>query len=224
MRAKSRLQSIVFADRQGAVDELTAVFNVERPLHEVWDACRPPETGPCRIPAFPSPDGGGCAATVLEQQPGQLLRVRKDDMPCAGTEIEIRIEPATAAGWPTRVTLRQSGFGPFFDAARETFDAHFRQIAANFHLYIERGIRVDADTPPDFGAALVQTPIGLELGGVTDGGFADRCGMAKGDLLLEVGGVRVHDIGDLWALLAVQPEAPTTATWARGRDRMAGSA
>ena len=176
---------------------------------------------------------------MLESKPQRLLRVRKDDMPCAGTEIEIRIEPATAAGWPTRVTLRQSGFGPFFDAAREIFDAHFRQIAANFHLYVERGIRVGAETPPDFGAALVQTPIGLELGALTAGGFAERCGMATGDVLLEVGGVRVHDIGELWALLA-RPSGRVgsslartasdgagrvmTVVWARGRARMEGSA
>lgn len=161
---------------------------------------------------------------MIERQPGRLLRVRKDDMPCAGTEIEIRIEPATAAGWPTRVTLRQSGFGPFFGAAREIFDAHFRQIAANFHLYVERGIRVGAETPPDFGASLAQTPVGLELGVVTQGGLADRCGMATGDLLLELGGVRIHDIGELWALLAAHPGTPMTVTWARGRDHMRGSA
>lgn len=192
-------------------------------MHEVWDACRAPDTGPCRIPAFPSPDGGGCEATVLESKPQRLLRVRKDDMPCAGTEIEIRIEPATAAGWPTRVTLRQSGFGPFFHAMPEIFDAHFRQIAANFHLYVERGIRVGAETPPDFGAAVVQTPTGLELGAVMDGGFASRSGMATGDLLLEVGGVRVHHIGELWAVLAALPKGATTVAWARGRVYMGGS-
>ncbi|MDE0691701.1 MAG: hypothetical protein OXI55_05585 [Gammaproteobacteria bacterium] len=207
------------------MDELTEVFNVERPLHEVWEACRlQDEGGNCRIPAFPSPGGDGCAATVLESRPQRLLRARKDDMPCAGTEIEIRMEPATAAGWPTRVTLRQSSFPPAFVAAPEVFDAHFRQIAANFHLYLERGIRMDAGVPADFGASLVQTALGLELRAVTDGGLADACGMATGDLLLTVGGVRIHNIGELWVVLAARSEPALTVTWARGPERMEGSA
>ena len=207
------------------MDELTAVFNVERPLHEVWEACRLSDEGDkCRIPAFPSPGGDGCAATVLESRPQRLLRARKDDMPCAGTEIEIRMEPATAAGWPTRVTLRQSSFPSAFAAAPEIFDAHFRQIAANFHLYLERGIRMDAGVPSDFGASLMQTALGLELRAVTDGGLADASGMAAGDLLLTVGGVRIHSIGELWAVLGARAEPVLTVTWARGRERMEGNA
>ena len=205
--------------------ELTAIFNVERPMHEVWEACcSRGEGGNVRVPAFPSADGVGCAASVIESRPQRLLRVLKDDEPCAGTEIEIRMEPATAAGWPTRVTLRQSGFGPIFGAAPEIFDAHFRQIAANFHLYLERGIRVDAGVPADFGASVVQTPVGLELRAVADGGFAHSCGMVAGDLLLTVGGVRIHNIGELWAVLGARSEAAIAVTWASGREHMEGSA
>ena len=134
------------------------------------------------------------------------------------------MDPATAAGWPTRVTLRQSGFGPVLDAAPEVFDAHFRQIAANFHLYLERGIRVGCSVPADFGASVVQTPVGLEVRAVTDGGFVHSCGMAAGDLLLTVGGVRIHGIGELWAVLGARAEPATTAAWARGRERMEGRA
>ena len=205
--------------------ELTAVFNVERPLHEVWEACASRDAGGnCRFPAFPSPDGDGCAATVLESVPQRLLRARKDDAPCAGTEIEIRMDPATAAGWPTRVTLRQSGFPSVFDSAREIFDAHFRQIAANFHLYLERGIGLDSSMPDDFGASLVQKPLGLEVRATTAGGFAERCGMAAGDLLLTLGGVRIHSIGELWAVLRTQSQRRIAVTWARGRERMEGDA
>ena len=205
--------------------ELTAVFNVERPLHEVWEACSSRGAGGnCRIPAFPSPAGDGCAATVLESVPQRLLRARKDDVPCAGTEIEIRMDPATAAGWPTRVTLRQSGFPPVFDSAREIFDAHFRQIAANFHLYLERRIDLDSSVPHDFGASLVPTPVGLEVRATTAGGFAERCGMVAGDLLLTLGGVRIHSIGELWAVLGAQSQCRIAVTWARGRERMEGDA
>ncbi len=192
-------------------------------MHEVWDACRHQDArGRSRVPAFPSADGASCEVTVLESQPQRLLRVRKDDMPCAGTEIEIRVEPATAAGWPTRVTLCQSGFGAIFDAAPEIFEARFRQIAANFHLYLERGIDVDSTVPADFGGSVTQTPVGLELRAATDGGLAHRCGMVAGDLLLTVAGVRIHSIVELWAVLGAQSGGTIVVTWARGRACMEG--
>ena len=62
--------------------------------------------------------------------------------------------------------------------------------------------------------------VGLEVQAIHDGSFAHRCGMAAGDLLLGIGGVRIHSIGELWAVLAVRSEPATTVTWARGRERI----
>lgn len=212
-----------------------AVFNIERPLHAVWEACRlPSESDPprnrdasaCRLPAFPSFDGqSGCAATVIESRPQQSLRLRKDDEPCRGTEIDIRIEPATAAGWPTRVTLRQSGFASWFLAAGDVVEAHWQHIVADFRLYLTHGVDVPGTIWGDFGATVRETPIGLELLAVTDAALASRCGMHEGDLLLTIGPIRIHTIEQLWTVLALLPAGTkTSAAWVRNGVRMAASA
>lgn len=125
-------------------DGLESVSHLEVPRAEVWRRCRlpgPADTHQCRIPGFPSVDGApGCLAAVLESEPQKLLRCRKLDMPCAGTEITVRLAPANAAGWPTRVTLRQSGFGAALP--RDILEAHWRRIVADFRLYLEREVIV----------------------------------------------------------------------------------
>lgn len=202
-----------------------ATFEVERPLHAVWQACRLPtdvEPPACRIPAFPSFDGNpGCAATVLTSEPQQQLRVRKDDEPCAGTEIEIRVGPATAGGWPTRVSVRQSGFAPWLLAAGDAVEAHWRHIVADFHLYLVHEVTVPDTVWGEIGAALRQTPIGLELADLTDGGLAARCDMQPGDVLLTIAGIRVHTIEQLWTVLAlVDSRREKAIAWVRDGHRM----
>ena len=179
----------------------------------------------CRIPGFPSVDGKpGCAASVLEREGQKRLRCRKLDPPCAGTEIDIRLEPANAAGWPTRVTLSQRGFGGVLPP--EVLEVHWRQIAADFLLYLEReitvpgtawGIALDADVR--------RTPTGLEVVHVAESGLAARCGLRTGDLLLTVGPIRVHDLAQLWTVLALLPaDREPSLGWARGREWMEGAA
>ena len=203
-------------------DALESVSHLEVPRAEVWRRCRlpgPADGHECRIPGFPAVDGAsGCAAEVLECEPQKLLRCRKLDLPCAGTEITVRLEPANAAGWPTRVTLRQSGF----DAAlpRDILEVHWRQIAADFRLYLEREITVPGTAwGVDLGALFLQTPVGLEVTAVVEGGRADRVGLRAGDLLLTVGPIRVHDLAQLWTVLALLPADRETALgWTRGRE------
>lgn len=205
-----------------------SVFDVERPLHAVWEACRlptdhvPPK---CRIPGFPSFDGQpGCAATIIEVTPQQLLRARKDDEPCAGTEIEVHISPATAGGWPTRVSVRQSGFAPSLLAAGDLVEAHWRHIVADFHLYLAHEVTVPGTVWGDIGAGLRQTPIGLELADVTDGGLAARCRMQAGDVLLTIDGIRIHTIEQLWTVLALRTaEEDVSVTWARNGRRLSAT-
>ena len=203
-----------------------SVFDVERPLHAVWEACHLPTNDvppQCRIPAFPSVDGQpGCAATIIDLTPQQFLRVRKDDEPCAGTEIEIHISPATAGGWPTRVSVRQSGFASWLLAAGDVALAHWRHIVADFHLYLAHEVTVPGTVWGEIGAGLRQTPIGLELTDVTKGGLAARCGMQAGDVLLTIGGIRIHTIEQLWTVLALRTGRDAPVTWARnGRRRSA---
>ena len=210
-------------------DAFEATFDVERPNHAVWQACRlPGENGPttCRIPAFPSFDGQpGCAATVIESKPQQLLRVRKADEPCAGTEIEIRTGPATAGGWPTRVSLRQAGFPAWFLAAGDVVEAHWHHIVADFHLYLAHEVTVPGTVWGDFGAPIRHTPIGLELTSIVDDGFASRCGIRGGDLLLTIGKIRIHSIEQLWTVLALLPaDERVSVTWVRDGGPMAAEA
>src|SRR5262249_35088738 len=74
--------------------------DADAPLHsQVW---------------LPGWDG---TAEVLESVPPRLLRMRKDTMPCEGTEIVVKLE---AADTGTQITVVQSGFGAFFDIAANT--------------------------------------------------------------------------------------------------------
>lgn len=206
-----------------------SVFDIERPLHAAWEACRLPadDAGPaCRIPGFPSLDGQpGCAATVIDLEPQQLLRVRKDDEPCAGTEIAIHLSPATAGGWPTRVSVRQSGFASWLLAAGDVVEAHWRHIVADFHLYLVHEVTVPGTVWGEIGAVLRQTAIGLELADVTDDGLAALCGMQPGDVLLTIAGIRIHTIEQLWTVLAlVDSRREMAITWVRDGRRMAVNA
>ena len=206
-----------------------SAFDVERPLHAVWEACRlPTNDAPpaCRIPAFPSLDGQpGCAATVIDSAPQQLLRVRKDDEPCAGTEIAIHVSPATAGGWPTRVSVRQSGFASWLLAAGDVVEAHWRHIVADFHLYLAHEVTVPGTVWGEIGAALRQTPIGVELGDLTDGGLAARYDMHPEDVLLTIAGIRIHTIEQMWTVLAlVDSRREPAIAWVRDGRRMTANA
>ena len=90
-----------------------------------------------------------------------------------GTEITIRVEPANASGWPTRVHIEQGGFDPSLFPLKEIFETHWLQIVANFRLYLERRVHApDNRWGPSLGATVQQTPIGLEIVNIDEGGFA----------------------------------------------------
>ena len=155
---------------------------------------------------------------------GRLLRVKKDHEPCAGTEIAIRLEQAETG---TRVTIVQSGFGPFLDiVGRDTVFGHGHQIVADFRLYIERGLTVPGTVwGANLGARTDQTPIGLEIGRVDAGGFAETAGLRVDDLLITLRGIRLHDNQQLWTVLALtEPGTSADVSWARGRETMLGKA
>ena len=201
------------------MEELRETFNVEQPLSTVWRRLTIGEDdASCRIPGFPSFDGGGgCRATVLCRQPQHRLMLVKEDQPCAGSNIRIEIGPANASGWPTRVTIAQSELPAPMAAMPDAVYAHWQRIVADFRLYLEREvIAPTAAWGPDFGATTEQTPTGLLLGEVVSNGFAERCGMIAGDLLLTLRGVRIHTNGELWTVLALsQAGEPTKAAWIR---------
>jgi hypothetical protein len=214
-------------------DDFEATFVVDLATDEVWDALTrrttPGDEGELHyvlagFPSFAPLDVPGASCTPLEIEPERLLRVRKDHEPCAGTEIAVRLEKLETG---TRITVVQSGFGPFLDfVGRDTVFAHGHQIVNDLRLYIERGLTVPGTVwGPSLGALARVTGTGLELTRVEEGGFADSAGMSAGDLLLTLRGIRLHDIGQLGTVLALTNVGDSAdVTWARGREPMSGKA
>jgi len=213
-------------------DDFEATFVVEIAPAEVWKALTrrvvEADGEPHYVlPGFPSLvplDLPGARCTPLEVEENRLLRVRKDHEPCAGTEIALRLEQA---GTGTRVTIVQSGFGAFLDiVGRSTVFAHGQQIVNDLRLYLERGVTVVGTAwGPFLGGTPRQTPIGVEIDSVQPASFAERVGLRPGDLLLTLRGIRIHDLAQLWTVLALtDAAAPAEASWLRGSEVMAGKA
>lgn len=215
-------------------DDFEATFVVDLAADEVWDALtRRTVQGDGGsddvhyvLPGFPSFQPlphPGASCTPIEVEPGRLLRVKKDHEPCAGTEIAVSLE---AAATGTRITVVQSGFGPFLEfVGRDTVFGHGHQIMRDFRLFIERGLTVPGTAwGVSLGAQVRQTPVGVELFSVGEG-FVKSAGMVDGDLLLTLRGIRLHDLQQLWTVLALTQSGETAdVSWAHGRELMSGKA
>lgn len=212
--------------QQDAVVELRESFDVFLPASAVWERLRlpgAPASDTCRIPGFPSSDGSpGCVVGVESDEPQQRLAGTKLDEPCGGTVIRIEIGPANASGWPTRVSMVQAGFAPPLADLPDYLNAHWRRIVADFRLYVEHGVTAPASTwGASLGATTRETPTGLVIAEVMAEGFADRCGMRVGDLLVTLADVRVLDTAGLWTVLAVfKPGDEVDACWVRDGEMM----
>lgn len=201
-------------------EELTASFIVDKIPRHVWEALRlPGATGEhCRLPGFPDSDEQpGAEAIVRKSDPERLLHCRKAAAPFAGSEIVIRLEPVNAAGYPTRVTLSQSGFGVTPEEVWAVMQAHWRQIVADFQLYVvDQVLAPLMRWGPDLGVLTRETQTGLAVAAVTDGGCAARCGLETGDLILSVCGVRICDTGQLCSVMAMtHPGQEVSICWVR---------
>jgi hypothetical protein len=217
-------------------DDFEATFVVDLAPEEVWETLvsRTIEADSGTegevhyvLPGFPSltplpMEGASCS--LIEMQAGRLLRLKKDHHPCMGTEIAVRLEQAETG---TRVSVVQSGFGPFLDiVGRDTVFGHGHQIMRDFRLYLERGLTVPGTAwGVSLGARTKQTPVGLEVDGVDAAGFAEKAGLQVGDLLITLRGIRLHDIQQLATVLALtEPGSSAELSWARGREAMSGKA
>jgi uncharacterized protein YndB with AHSA1/START domain len=215
-------------------DDFEATFVVEIAPDEVWQALTErtiagDDDGEKLyvlpgFPSFPPSAIEGAPCTLVEQEVGHLLKVKKASHPCLGTEIAITLEQAATG---TRVTVVQSGFGPFLDfAGRDTVFGHGAQIVTDLRLFLERGITVPGTIwRHNLGARLLQTAVGLELATVEPDGFAERAGMLAGDLLLTLDGIRLHDLQQFWSVMALlETGSEIDVSWARGREAMVGTA
>lgn len=185
-----------------------AVFDIERPQHEVWQSLRlaTADADVVRLPGFPSGDGEfGARARVIDARPQQRLVCEKLDAPAEGSEITVTLDPANASGWPTRVKASQRGFAA---ASHNDGAARIRwaETVADFRLYLETGIEAPVqhsrEVLEDFGLAIEPTPSLLVVRDVRDDSPASRLGLEPGDGLLTFAQQRIFDSRQLWTLLA----------------------
>lgn len=162
--------------------------------------------------------------SVIEEDPGTLLRLRKEEEPCSGTEIAVQLEHA---GSGTRVTVVQSGFGPWLPDVIEMFGMVWNMIVADLKLYLEQGVRVKThlfdQAPPraSLGCETQDRLEGLAVGRVAEDGFAGRAGLRTGDLLLQLNGVRLLNTMQLIDLMRIgAPGTELEAVWARSGELM----
>lgn len=208
-------------------DGFRRTFVVDVAPEAVWQALTRPPAGALDAAAVHMP-GFEARCSILEQDPGKLLRLSKDEEPCSGTEIAVRLEHA---GSGTRVTVVQSGFGPWLPDVIEMFGMVWNMIVADLKLYLERGIAIKThlfEEPPPrvgLGCDAVDQLDGLKVANVAADGFAARLGVAGEDLLLKLNGARLLNSMQLADLLRMcAPGQELEAVWARGSELMRGRA
>ena len=201
-------------------------FVVDVAPDAVWEALTGPQPRHTGDDTVCFLHGFEARCSVLERDPGRFLRLRKDEDPCSGTEIAVRLEHA---GSGTRVTVVQSGFGPWLADVIETFAGVWHMIVADLKLYLERGITIKThlfDQPPP-GAGLGCTTVdqleGLRVTAVETAGCAAGAGVRADDLLLRLNGVRLLTGLQLLDLMRMcQPGQELEVVWARGAELMQG--
>ncbi len=187
---------------------LTETFVVDRLPRQVWDALElPPETG-CvtHIPAL------GGEVTLLERDPERLVRFACADPPC---EIQLRFEPVTAAGWPTRVvagSTQASASGP----EREDRAERWRLYVAELQLWFAHEVTANASGASALGLAAEDVGYGLRVSAVAVASPFVGAGLQDGDVLLAVHGVRVLTREALRGVLMGCAGNPVEIVWTRG--------
>jgi hypothetical protein len=203
-------------------DRFEATFGVEVSPDDAWAALTgavptgpgalEPAPGRKWMPAFEA------YGEVLEIVPGRVLRVRKETQPCKDTEIAVILE-ATETG--TQVTVVQSGFGAFFEAALEALTIGWEEIVADLALFLERGVRAARHLSPwaAIGCDVSRAAPGLVVGRAYPSGFAERAGLQSGDILVRVGGAPVSNRRQLETLLRLfRTGEDLEVTFVRGRE------
>jgi S1-C subfamily serine protease len=151
--------------------------------------------------------------------------MRKDTMPCEGTEIVVKLE---ASGTGTQITVVQSGFGAFFDIAANLLGIGWDMIVKDLALFVERGLiahRHFGLWGPSLGCSFVEKTSGLEIARLDAGGLAAKAGMANGDHVLALRSVPVVNSRDVAMVMRTfKPGDEVALSWLRGPAVMAGTA
>lgn len=204
--------------------EFETVFEVASTPAEAWSALerlRSARTDPTTEPRQWWLPGFESTGSEIDSEPDRRLTVRKNEFPCVDTVIAITFEHVATG---TRIRVVQSGFDEdFVQGAGEFFWIASEHIAADLRLFFESGVLGGRHNQPwtPLGCAVSPTPAGLEVTSVAASSWADRVGLAKGDLLLIVAGAPLIATRDLVTVHRVVTSGDElSATWARHGQRM----
>jgi uncharacterized protein YndB with AHSA1/START domain len=171
---------------------------------------------------------------VVEAEPLKSFRTRTTftgreafDVVPGVREMRVDFE-AVACG--TRVTITHSGWGD--DEAsqcnRRTTERGTDETIADLLLYLRSGVafpRHNRGERSYLGLVALEVPGGVEVRRVQPGTFADRLGLAPGDLLVELDGAGVFGLSDLAFFTKLRNAGkPAKARWIRGRALLHGRA
>lgn len=163
--------------------------------------------------------------TILGVDEGHRLQARKDDEPCAGTDIVVTLEDDETG---TRIHVVQSRFGAWLPARYDLMSVGWRFIVADLQLFLATGAHGQRHLQPwgDIGADVAARDGAVRLTELRPSGLADRLGMQSGDLLVALAEAPVASLDDLvTALRVARPEdRPISAAWVRDGALMAASA
>jgi predicted metalloprotease with PDZ domain len=129
-----------------------------------------------------------------------------------------------------RVTVTHSGWADDEESERErrTVERGTDETLADLLLYLRSGVpfpRHNRGERSHLGLVALEVPGGVEVRGVQPGSFADRLGLARGDLLVELDGAGVFGLSDLVFFAKLRAAGETAgARWIRDGALLQGSA
>lgn len=204
-------------------DRFEATFRLRIDRDKAWrrlagDPVSGDEAEHVWLPGFDS------QATVVDADPPRRLHTRKDDEPCAGTDIVVTLEDDEIG---VRIHVVQSGFGAWLPERYEMMSVGWRYIVADLQTYLATGVHARRHLRPwgDLGADATTIDGGIRVDGVRDDGLASRLGLIDGDLLVTLAGAPVASLGDLVTVLRTLDAArKPTAEWIRSGSLVAAPA
>lgn len=206
-------------------DSYIAEFVVDDDIQTVWMRLQEPGEGePKWLTAYPRFPGSPIAGEILESREPDFVRAKKVAEPCKGTEIAVSLESVENG---TKVHVVQSGFPAYVKDALESFRIGGDQIIADMALFLARGVALSRHQKSwtSIGMNFVDVDAGVEVAAITRDTWAERVGLAQGDVLVELNGVPVFNRFEAMGMSRVLAESgEVTAQWVRGNELLEGSA
>ena len=216
--------------------KIEKTFTVAAPVSRAWtafvDGDERAKWEACEYEIEPVPGGKirwtlpGLEANghVEEVETERLLRYVETGGPHLDSEITITFE---AVDQGTRISITHAGFGDTDDWGEwiEGTTLGWGQAIADLIVYLEHGVVagrfVGSMEPP--GMRTHDTPAGLVIDAVMEGGLAAQAGLARGDLILSAGGAAIYTLPELWVLLREHgPGDPLEIEYVRDGKKLTG--